>query len=109
MTSINVGSVPAEFPHKRDVIVDCGAHGPMSQQHAGDFHGHEMHPQNWCSWSAVMIQMQESMKERIVCIRSLRRDRRSANGGALPAMALRMSMRIWCFACARPWQKVPAS
>jgi hypothetical protein len=45
MIVINVDSVPAEFLHKRDVIADCGARGPMSQQHAGDSHGHEMHPQ----------------------------------------------------------------
>jgi hypothetical protein len=41
----DVGSVSAEFPQKRDVIADGGAHGPMSQQHGGDSHGHEMHPQ----------------------------------------------------------------
>jgi hypothetical protein len=45
MISSKLGSVPAEFPHKRDVISDCSAHGPMSQQHAGDSHGHAMHPQ----------------------------------------------------------------
>ena len=37
--------VPAEFPRKRDMTADGGAHGPMSQQHADDAHGHEMHPQ----------------------------------------------------------------
>jgi hypothetical protein len=47
MIPSDVGSVPAETPQKEkeDVIVDRGAHGPMSQQHAGDSHGHEMHPQ----------------------------------------------------------------
>jgi hypothetical protein len=45
MIPSNAGSVPAEFPQKRDVIADCGVHGPMSQQHADDSHGHEMHPQ----------------------------------------------------------------
>jgi hypothetical protein len=45
MIVINVDSVPAEVLHKRDVIADCGARGPMSQQHAADSHGHEMHPQ----------------------------------------------------------------
>jgi hypothetical protein len=44
MIPSNTGSVPAEFPQKRDVIADCGD-GPMSQQHADDSHGHEMHPQ----------------------------------------------------------------
>jgi hypothetical protein len=45
MIPSNVGSVPAETPQKEDVIADRGAHRPMSQQHAGDSHGHEMHPQ----------------------------------------------------------------
>ena len=45
MISANVRAVSDEFPQKRDVIADCGAHGPMSQQHAGESHGHEMHPQ----------------------------------------------------------------
>ena len=45
MIPSNAGSVPAEFPRKEDVIADRGAYGPMSQQHAGDAHGHEMHPQ----------------------------------------------------------------
>ncbi len=40
----NTGSVPAEFPQKKDVIAD---HGPMSQQNAADCHGHEMHPQKF--------------------------------------------------------------
>jgi hypothetical protein len=43
MIPSSVGSVPAEFPKKEDVIADRGAHAPMSQQHAD--HGHEMHPQ----------------------------------------------------------------
>jgi hypothetical protein len=45
MIPSNVGSVPAETPQKEDVIAARGAHRPMSQQHAGDSHGHEMHPQ----------------------------------------------------------------
>ena len=36
MIPSNVGLVPAEFPQKRDVIADRGAHGPMSQQRADD-------------------------------------------------------------------------
>jgi hypothetical protein len=43
--SSKLGSVPAELPHERAVSSDCSAHGPMSQQHAGDSHGHAMHPQ----------------------------------------------------------------
>ena len=38
---------PFEFPHKTDVITDCGGQGPMSLQDAGDCHGHEMHPQKF--------------------------------------------------------------
>jgi hypothetical protein len=49
MISINVGSVPAVFPQKRDGIVDCGAQGPMSQQDAVGSHGHEMYPQKICA------------------------------------------------------------
>jgi hypothetical protein len=45
MIPSNVGSVPAELPQKEDVIAERGAHNPMSQQHADDSHGHEMHPQ----------------------------------------------------------------
>jgi hypothetical protein len=45
MIPSNVGSVPAEFTRQRDVIADRSAHGPMSQQQAGDSHGHAMHPQ----------------------------------------------------------------
>jgi hypothetical protein len=43
--SINVDLVPAEFPQKRDLIADCEAQGPMSQQDAVGSHGHEMYPQ----------------------------------------------------------------
>jgi hypothetical protein len=46
MITSNVGSVPAEFAQKRDVI-DCGAPGPMPQQEAGDSHGREMYPQEF--------------------------------------------------------------
>jgi hypothetical protein len=45
MIPSNVGSVPAELLKKEDVIADRGAHGPMSQQHADNSNGHEMHPQ----------------------------------------------------------------
>jgi hypothetical protein len=45
MIPSNAGSVPAKFPQKEDVLADRGAPSPMSQQHAGDAHGHEMHPQ----------------------------------------------------------------
>jgi hypothetical protein len=49
MIPSNMRSVPAEFPRKigvkKDVVADGGAHRPMSQQDAGDCHGHEMHPQ----------------------------------------------------------------
>jgi hypothetical protein len=47
MIPSNVGSVPAELPQKEDVdvIADRGANRPMSQQHADDSHGHEMHLQ----------------------------------------------------------------
>jgi hypothetical protein len=45
MISSSVASVPAELPQKEDVIADRGANRPMSQQHADDSHGHEMHPQ----------------------------------------------------------------
>jgi hypothetical protein len=45
MIPSNVGSASAELPQKEDGVADRGAHGPMSQQHADDSHGHEMHPQ----------------------------------------------------------------
>jgi hypothetical protein len=45
MNPSNMRSTPNEFPRERDVIADGGAHRPMSQQDAGDCHGHEMHPQ----------------------------------------------------------------
>jgi hypothetical protein len=45
MNPSNMRSTPNEFPRKRDVIADGGAHRPMSQQDSGDCHGHEMHPQ----------------------------------------------------------------
>jgi hypothetical protein len=43
----NLGSVPAEFPQRDDLIADSGAQAPMSQQDAADSHGHEMHPQKF--------------------------------------------------------------
>jgi hypothetical protein len=47
MTSINVGSLPAESSPKRHLIADSGARGPMSQQDAVGFRGHEMYPQKF--------------------------------------------------------------
>jgi hypothetical protein len=47
MISINADSVTAEFSQKREMIADCGAQGPMSQQDAAGSHGHEMHPQKF--------------------------------------------------------------
>jgi hypothetical protein len=47
MISINAGLVPAEFPQKREIIVDWVAQGPMSQQDAVGSHGHEMYPQKF--------------------------------------------------------------
>jgi hypothetical protein len=38
-------AVPAKSPKKKDVIIERGPHGPMSQQNADGSHGHEMHPQ----------------------------------------------------------------
>ncbi len=37
-------SMCAEPPRKKDSITDSGVPRPMSQQDAGDCHGHEMHP-----------------------------------------------------------------
>jgi hypothetical protein len=47
MIAIDVDSVTAEFSQKREIIADCGAHGPMSQQDAVGSTGHEMHPQKF--------------------------------------------------------------
>jgi hypothetical protein len=47
MISSNMGSLPAQFPQKSNVIGDCGAPGPMPQQDADGSHGHEMHPQKF--------------------------------------------------------------
>ena len=47
LISINLVSVPAEFPQERDTIVDCGAQRPMSQQDAVGSHGYEMYPQKF--------------------------------------------------------------
>ena len=73
MIPSNMRSVPAEFPRnrgvKKDVVADGGAHRPMSQQDAGDGHAMRCIRKNWCSWSAVTIRMQQSMKkQRIDCI-----------------------------------------
>ena len=45
-------NVPAKSPQKRDMIADCGAQGPMSQQDAVGSHGHEMHPQKFVRLAA---------------------------------------------------------
>jgi hypothetical protein len=45
MSPSNLRSVSPELPHKTAAVGDVGAHHPMSQQDAGDCHGHEMHPQ----------------------------------------------------------------
>ena len=54
-------NVPAKSPQKRDIIADCGAQGPMSQQ---DVVGTAMRciRKNLCGWSAVMIPMQENIR-----------------------------------------------
>jgi hypothetical protein len=45
MNPLKSRPLPAEPQQQTDVTADCGAQGPMSQQDAGDCHGHEMHPQ----------------------------------------------------------------
>jgi hypothetical protein len=45
MIPAKVPPVRAEPPQPTELIADSGAHGPMPQQDAGDYHGHEMHPQ----------------------------------------------------------------
>jgi hypothetical protein len=46
MIPSKIRAVPRDPSQQKDVIADCGAaHGPMSQQGAGDSHSHEMHPQ----------------------------------------------------------------
>jgi hypothetical protein len=47
MITSNLSRVPAERQQKKDPIAEGGAQGPMSQQGAGDCHGHEMHPQEF--------------------------------------------------------------
>jgi hypothetical protein len=47
MISSNMGSVPAQFPQKINVIGECDAPGPMPQQDIAGSHGHEMHPQKF--------------------------------------------------------------
>ena len=39
----SVPAQPSQRRQKRNVMVDCGPHGPMSQQHSDS--SHEMHPQ----------------------------------------------------------------
>ena len=39
------GSTLAELSQKKHMISDYGAPGPMPQQDADGFHGHEMYPQ----------------------------------------------------------------
>jgi hypothetical protein len=45
MIPLKMHPVPAQPPQQTDAIADGGAQGPMSEQDAGDCHGHEMHPQ----------------------------------------------------------------
>ena len=45
MSASKTRPVLAQPPLPTDATADSGAHGPMSQQDAGDSHGHEMHPQ----------------------------------------------------------------
>jgi hypothetical protein len=47
MITSNLSRVPAEFPPEKHAFADGGALGPMSQQAAADYHGHEMHPQKF--------------------------------------------------------------
>jgi hypothetical protein len=47
MISLKLGSVPAEFPQKRDMINDCDAQGPMLQQNAVGSRGNESYPQKF--------------------------------------------------------------
>lgn len=51
MTIYNPARAPAEFPQEKDLIANGGDQGPvlgpMSQQHATDCHGHDMHPQKF--------------------------------------------------------------
>jgi hypothetical protein len=42
-----MGRVPAQSPQKTNVIADGAPQRQMSQQIAGDAHGHEMHPQKF--------------------------------------------------------------
>jgi hypothetical protein len=44
MVASNMG-LSAEFPQKKDIAADGGAHGPMPQQGTAGCHGHEMYPQ----------------------------------------------------------------
>jgi hypothetical protein len=45
--SSNMGSKLAELPQEKDMIAECGAQGPMSEQDAVGSHGHEMYPQKF--------------------------------------------------------------
>jgi hypothetical protein len=44
MIASNMGRVPVS-PKQKQMIDDCRAQGPMSQQDAAGSHGREMHPQ----------------------------------------------------------------
>jgi hypothetical protein len=67
MNASNMGSVPAQSPQQRDAIADRGDHGPMPQQHAGDSHGHDMHPQRLVRLVGCHAsKMPENTKARIV-------------------------------------------
>ncbi len=51
MTTFSLARKPAEVLQPKEMIADGGAQGsaqqPMSQQDAGDCHGHDMHPQKF--------------------------------------------------------------
>jgi len=47
MTVIKTDVVPAELPEKQDDVAKAGDPCTMSQQDARDFHGHEIHPQQF--------------------------------------------------------------
>jgi hypothetical protein len=47
MAEIKMGAIPAELPKKRDATVEADDPGLMSRQDVWDFHGHEIHPQQF--------------------------------------------------------------
>lgn len=85
MISSHMGSVPAQFPQKSNVIDDCGAPGPMPQQDAVGSHGHEMHPQKFVQ--LVGCHDSNAARQVRVCTNSLHDRRAMSHGGAWPASA----------------------